>query len=71
MLAFILSILKISDVAIAVTVASSPKTIGKGDLLNGVARPQTNPLRDRTVLSLGFSKLLLGAETLVALSSQN
>lgn len=38
-----------------------------GCLLDGVAGPQTNPLRDGTVLALGFSKLLLGAETLVAL----
>ena len=36
-------------------------------LLDGVTGPQTNPLGDRTVLLLGFGKLLLGAETLVAL----
>lgn len=39
----------------------------KEHLLYGVAGPQTNPLRNGTVLALGFSKLLLGAETLVAL----
>lgn len=38
-----------------------------GDLPDGVASAQANPLRDGTVLALGFSKLLLGAETLVAL----
>lgn len=37
-----------------------------GVVVDGVAGPQTNPLRDGTVLALGFSKLLLGAETLVA-----
>lgn len=36
-------------------------------LPDGVTGPETNPLGDRTVLSLSFGKLLLGAETLVAL----
>lgn len=36
-------------------------------LPDGVTGPQTNPLGDGTVLLLGFGKLLLGAETLVAL----
>lgn len=36
-------------------------------LLDCVTGPQTNPLRDGTVLSLSFGKLLLGTETLVAL----
>ena len=36
-------------------------------LPDGVTGPETNPLGDGTVLSLGFGKLLLGAETLVAL----
>ena len=40
---------------------------GRVYLLDGVTGPQTNPLGDRTVLLLGFGKLLLGAETLVAL----
>lgn len=36
-------------------------------LPDGVASPETNPLRDGTVLLLSFGKLLLGAERLVAL----
>lgn len=43
------------------------KSKGRVYLLDGVTGPQTNPLGDRTVLLLGFGKLLLGAETLVAL----
>ena len=43
------------------------KSKGRVCLLDGVTGPQTNPLGDRTVLLLGFGKLLLGAETLVAL----
>ena len=39
----------------------------KVNLPDVVVGPQTNPLGDRTVLLLGFGKLLLGAETLVAL----
>lgn len=35
-------------------------------LPDGVASPETNPLRDGTVLLLSFGKLLLGAERLVA-----
>lgn len=42
----------------------------RGYLLDGVAGPQANPLRDGTVLALGFGKLLLGAETLVALKKK-
>ena len=34
-----------------------------------IASPQTNPLRDRTVLLLCFCKLLLGPEGLVGLCS--
>ena len=37
------------------------------DLPDGVAGAQTNPLRDGAVLLLSFGKLLLGAESLVAL----
>ena len=37
------------------------------DLPDGVASAQANPLRDRAVLTLSFGKLLLGAESLVAL----
>ena len=37
-----------------------------GVVSDGVTGPQTNPLGDGTVLLLGFGKLLLGAETLVA-----
>lgn len=37
------------------------------DLPDGVTSPQTNPLRDRTVLLLRSGKLLLGAERLMAL----
>jgi hypothetical protein len=36
-------------------------------LPDGVTGPETNPLGDGTVLLLSFGKLLLGAETLVAL----
>lgn len=36
-------------------------------LPDGVASPETNPLRYGTVLLLSFGKLLLGAERLVAL----
>lgn len=39
-------------------------------LPDGVASPETNPLRDGTVLLLSFGKLLLGAERLVALLVQ-
>lgn len=39
------------------------------DLLNSVAGSETNPLRDRAVLLLRLSELLLGAERLVALQS--
>lgn len=38
-----------------------------GHLPDGVTGPQTNPLGDGTVLLLSFGKLLLGAETLLAL----
>lgn len=38
-----------------------------GDLPDGVASAQTNPLGDGAVLTLSFGKLLLGAEGLVAL----
>lgn len=41
--------------------------MGGRSILDGVTGPQTNPLRDGTVLLLSLSKLLLGAETLVAL----
>ena len=34
---------------------------------DGVTGPETNPLRNRTVLLLGFGKLLLGAEGLLGL----
>jgi hypothetical protein len=37
------------------------------DLPDGVAGAQTDPLGDGTVLALSLSKLLLGAEGLVAL----
>lgn len=37
------------------------------NLPDGVAGAQTNPLRDGAVLTLSFGKLLLGAESLVAL----
>jgi hypothetical protein len=41
---------------------------GRGrNLPDGVAGAQTNPLRDGAVLTLSFGKLLLGAESLVAL----
>lgn len=41
---------------------------GRGrNLPDGVAGAQTNPLGDRAVLTLSFGKLLLGAESLVAL----
>lgn len=36
-------------------------------LPDGVTGSQADPLRDRTVLLLGFGKLLLGAEGLLAL----
>lgn len=36
-------------------------------LPDGVTGPETNPLRDGTVLLLSFGKLLLGTETLLAL----
>jgi hypothetical protein len=36
-------------------------------LPDGVTGSQTDPLRNRTVLLLGFGKLLLGAEGLLAL----
>lgn len=39
-------------------------------LPDGVASAQANPLRDGTVLALSLSKLLLGAEGLVALCGQ-
>ena len=42
-------------------------TVTVSYLPDGVTGPETNPLGDRTVLSLSFGKLLLGAETLVAL----
>lgn len=41
--------------------------IDSSDLPDGVAGAQTDPLRDGTVLALSFGKLLLGAESLVAL----
>lgn len=42
--------------------------VGRGrNLPDGVAGAQTNPLRDGAVLTLSFGKLLLGAESLVAL----
>ena len=40
---------------------------GGRNLPDGVAGSQTNPLRDGAVLTLSFGKLLLGAESLVAL----
>lgn len=40
---------------------------GGRNLPDGVAGAQTNPLRDGAVLLLSFGKLLLGAESLVAL----
>lgn len=43
--------------------------IAKGCLPDGVGGAQTNPLGDGTVLTLSFSKLLLGAETLLALKN--
>jgi len=43
----------------------------EGYLPDGVTGPETNPLGNRTVLSLSFGKLLLGAETLVALFNKN
>jgi hypothetical protein len=42
-----------------------------GVVSDGVTGPETNPLGNRTVLSLSFGKLLLGAETLVALFNKN
>lgn len=39
----------------------------QGELPDGVASAQANPLGDRAVLALSLSKLLLGAEGLVAL----
>jgi hypothetical protein len=39
----------------------------QGDLPDGVAGAQANPLGDGPVLALGFGNLLLGAEGLVAL----
>jgi hypothetical protein len=41
--------------------------IDSSDLPDGVAGAQTDPLGDGTVLALSFGKLLLGAESLVAL----
>ena len=41
--------------------------VGGRNLPDGVAGAQTNPLRDGAVLTLSFGKLLLGAESLVAL----
>jgi hypothetical protein len=38
---------------------------------DGVTGPETNPLRNRTVLLLGFGKLLLGAEGLLGLFFMN
>lgn len=41
--------------------------VGGRDLPDGVVGAQTNPLGDGAVLTLSFGKLLLGAESLVAL----
>lgn len=41
--------------------------VGGRNLPDGVAGAQTDPLGDGTVLALSFGKLLLGAESLVAL----
>lgn len=43
------------------------KKIEGRKLPDGVTSPETNPLRNRTVLLLGFGKLLLGTEGLLAL----
>lgn len=44
-----------------------PKIFQAKYLPDGVASPETNPLRDGAVLLLRLSKLLLGTERLVAL----